>query len=69
MQDGITGESLAHLRHDLRTPLNHVLGYTEILLEEASNGDLADSTSVLTELRAGGRKLLEQIQRVLGDGG
>ena len=25
----------AHLRHQLRTPLNHIIGYTEMLLEDA----------------------------------
>ena len=28
------GESLAHLRHELRTPVNHILGYSELLIEE-----------------------------------
>ena len=28
-------ESLAHLRHELRTPVNHILGYSDLLIEDA----------------------------------
>ena len=31
----MTPEALAALRHDLRTPLNHIIGYSEMLLEDA----------------------------------
>jgi two-component system, NtrC family, sensor kinase len=30
---------LAELRHNLRTPLNHVIGYSELLIEDASGGN------------------------------
>jgi len=33
--EALTPEALAALRHDLRTPLNHIIGYTEMLLEDA----------------------------------
>ena len=36
--------TLRELRHELRTPINHILGYTEILLEEASEAGLAEVT-------------------------
>jgi signal transduction histidine kinase len=25
---------VAHLRHDLRTPVNHIVGYAEMLIED-----------------------------------
>ena len=30
----MTSESLKYLRHELRTYLNHILGYSEILIED-----------------------------------
>jgi signal transduction histidine kinase len=29
--------ALAHLRHEVRTPLNHIIGYSEMLQEEAQD--------------------------------
>lgn len=56
--------TLAHLRHELRTPINGIIGYAEMLLEdveeEAFTGDLE-------RIRAGGGKLLSLIDQVLGD--
>ncbi len=57
--------TLAHMRHELRTPINGIIGYSEILLEdeegEAFTGDLE-------RIRAGGRQLLGLIDQVLGTG-
>jgi two-component system, sensor histidine kinase and response regulator len=70
---------LAQRRHDLRTPLNAVIGYSEILLEEladsgADDGDLAP----IELLRSDGRALLElvgsaldaaRLERLIGENG
>jgi len=32
--------TLNHLRHELHTPLNHIIGYSEMLLESASEGSI-----------------------------
>ena len=50
---------LSKIRHDLRTPINHILGYCEMLQEDAHlpeefSGDLA-------KIHAGGRQLLALI--------
>ena len=42
--------ALSELRHNLRTPVNHILGYTELLIEDASN---AQKHAALEPLRAG----------------
>src|ERR1017187_2444374 len=63
----LTGEALKHLRHDLRTPINHILGYTEILLEEYEEGGSDGIAKALREIHAGGRTLLDWIQSALGE--
>jgi CheY-like chemotaxis protein len=35
----LTSELAANLRHDLRTPVNHIVGYAEMLLEDAPESD------------------------------
>ena len=69
MSEPLTGEALAHLRHELRTPINHILGYTEILLEDAQESGIGSFAPALREMNAGGRRLLEWIQTILADGG
>ena len=50
-----------NLKHDLRTPLNHIIGYCEMLLEEAT--DLPQQTFVadLERIHFAGRRLLTVI--------
>jgi DNA-binding response OmpR family regulator len=52
---------LAHMRHDLRTPVNAIIGYSEMLLEDAAAGSAADLEKIL----AAGRTLLELINQIL----
>jgi two-component system NtrC family sensor kinase len=65
----LQGEALAHLRHELRTPFNQLLGYTEILLEDAEKNGFGAVAPVLAGIQARGRALLEQIQIGLFDTG
>jgi sigma-B regulation protein RsbU (phosphoserine phosphatase) len=53
--------ALAHLRHDLRTPLNHIIGYSEMLLEELEGDDAAGLAPGLTQVLEGGRRVLASI--------
>ncbi|HXH84187.1 MAG TPA: histidine kinase dimerization/phospho-acceptor domain-containing protein, partial [Candidatus Tectomicrobia bacterium] len=55
----------AQLRHDLRTPLNHVIGYAEMLLEEASEAGDADVAARLRTLHAEARRLLTLLNAAL----
>ena len=57
--------SLAHLRHELLTHVNHVLGFTEMQLDERGESALRDYTPMLVELHARGRSLLAIIEREL----
>jgi len=50
-----TSESIRRLRHDLRTPLNQMIGYSEILIE--------------TVTESGPKEILDDLQRLCGAGG
>lgn len=55
---------LAKLRHDLRTPMNHVIGYAEMLLEDAMPDELRLD---LERVHRSGQRLLELINLYLDD--
>jgi signal transduction histidine kinase len=59
--------SLARLRHDLRTPVNHILGYTELLIDDSSERQLEALVPVFQKIQDGGRQLLETIETALGE--
>ena len=61
-----TGESAPHplpseLLHDLRTPLNHIIGYSEMLIEQAQEQGPADFVPDLQKTHAAGKQLLSLI--------
>ena len=64
----LTVEAQAQLRHDLRTPLNHIIGYTEMLLEDATGDALAERRTRLELALAAARHALELINAALGTG-
>lgn len=61
----LKGESLAHFRHELKTPLTHILGYSDLLIEEAGERHLEAFIPAFELIRSGGRQLLESIQTAL----
>ena len=50
--------SPANVRHTLRTPLNHIIGYSEMLLEEAGDRGLEGFTADLQKIHKAGKQLL-----------
>lgn len=50
------------LLHDLRTPLGHILGYSEILIEQMQDKGEDEYLPQLEKIRGAGYKLLEMIQ-------
>ena len=58
-------EVLRQLRHELRTPVNHILSYAELLLEEARDLGLAEFVTVLEEIRLAGKQTLTLINNIL----
>jgi sigma-B regulation protein RsbU (phosphoserine phosphatase) len=52
---------LSRMRHELRTPINHILGYCEMLMEEARLPK--EAAEDLLRIHAGGRELQSLIAR------
>ncbi len=59
----------ATLRHELRTALNHILGYSELLLEEAGEGEQKALEPGLRQVHAEARQLLGFINNLLASSG
>jgi len=55
-------EQIGHWRHELLTPLNHILGLTEIHIDDAPDTGIQDYVPALAEINAGGRHLLAMIE-------
>jgi CheY-like chemotaxis protein len=58
-------DTIAALRHDLRTPVNHIVGYAEMLLEDAVDGDLTVRREALESVLAAARDVLSHIGAAL----
>lgn len=57
--------SLQTLRHELRTPVNHIIGYSEMLLDEAGDLDAPERFAALREIVATGHVVLGLINECL----
>jgi DNA-binding response OmpR family regulator len=58
---------LSELRHNLRTPVNHVLGYTEMLIEDASEARNAAALEALRQIHSTARGALADINAALSN--
>jgi signal transduction histidine kinase len=65
MAEELDKRRLAQLRHQLRTPLNHIIGYSEILLEEGGADDDGERRAWLANVHASARVVLELVQQIL----
>lgn len=59
--------ALSELRHDLRTPIGHVLGYSEMLMDEVAESGRADLVADLEKIHAAGERLLAMVAERLSD--
>jgi class 3 adenylate cyclase len=57
-------EALATLRHELHTPMNHIIGYSEMLIEEAHEIGGVAFLADLERILAAGRRLNSLIDKV-----
>ena len=58
-------EFLRHMRHELRTPLNAIIGYSELLIEDATDAGDERLLPGLETLRRSGHQLLGLINEIL----
>ena len=56
---------LSKIRHDLKTPLNQIIGYAEMLLEDAGAAGRAEAENSLRRLLDSAQSCLEVQQRLL----
>ncbi|MGB1016217.1 MAG: GAF domain-containing sensor histidine kinase, partial [Nannocystaceae bacterium] len=56
---------LMNMSHELRTPLNAVIGYTELIEEEAEDGDIEEFISDLGKIRVSAKRLLRTLTSIL----
>lgn len=59
--------NLSHLRHDLRTPINQIIGYSELLAEEAADAGHEAYAPDLEKIRGAAKTLLNLINDNLTD--
>jgi signal transduction histidine kinase/ActR/RegA family two-component response regulator len=58
-------EFLANMSHEVRTPLNGILGFTELLIRGADDGNENERQEFLRTIRDSGRQLLNLINDIL----
>ncbi len=65
----IPPDAVAQLRHDLRTPINHIIGYSEMLLEDAEESGNDSGAGDLKKIRSAAQSLLGLINTRLSSSG
>ena len=63
--DILTSAALDELRHDLRTPINHIVGYAEMVLEDAIEASEGERKALSEEVLAAAREVLGRINTTL----
>src|SRR5437762_13406602 len=54
----------ARLRHDLRTPINQIIGYSEMRDEDAAEAANAPASEDLRRIAAAARSMLDLVDRI-----
>lgn len=57
---------LAKIRHDLRTPVGHIIGYSEMLLEDLEDDAPGDFSNTLEKIHSAGDLLKNLVDELLG---
>lgn len=67
LPDTIEHAALAELRHNLRTPVNHILGYCEMLIEDATEANASSVVDALREIHSNARAALADVNSALAN--
>ena len=59
----MTAEDLRMWKHELRTPINHIIGYSELLLEAVTDAGIEPLMAQAKELQEAGRELSTEIEK------
>lgn len=59
-------EKLGQIRHDLKTPVGHILGYSEMLEEEFEDQPWQEFETDLKHIHTSGHRLVDLIEELLG---
>ncbi len=63
--DRLKSQFLANMSHDLRSPLNSILGFSELLLSGIDGSLVAEQREIVATIHSSGRELLQQIDDIL----
>jgi sigma-B regulation protein RsbU (phosphoserine phosphatase) len=69
MSEQLKETPLAKLRHDLRTPINHILGYSELVAEELADEGVTSVADDLGKIRHAAQQLLGMVGDNLSEAG
>jgi light-regulated signal transduction histidine kinase (bacteriophytochrome) len=61
----MNAEHLRKLKHELRTPVNHIVGYSELLFESADEASDVEVSVLAKSLQANGQLLARLLERTL----
>lgn len=61
----IQTEFVSNVTHEFRTPLNGIIGYTDLLLDESYGGINQEQRSALINIKSGATELLRMVQEIL----
>ena len=68
MTDEQPKDPLSKVRHDLRTPINQILGYSELLQEDAEEKGQKSFVPDLQKIQAAARRMLALVDEFLAPG-
>jgi signal transduction histidine kinase len=66
-EDQMGPEVIRHLKHELRTPINHLVGYTSLLLEIAQDDGDLELSKTSSEINQIANELARAIGKALTD--
>jgi|GEM_PF-2689546 len=61
----MNAEIFRKLKHELRTPVNHILGYSDLLLETAEDTDDSATADLARNIHANGQMLAQLLEKNL----